>query len=493
MKKILTIILISFVLTSCSEEWLNLNPYDSVSDELAIQTVADAQTALNGVYMLARTADFYGRNTIVCGDAGTPDVVLKEPNAGRFVPEYNWQNVFPGAGFFTTIYTRGYRTIDAVNRLIKKLGEIPISDNEKDKASQILGEAYFIRALIHFEILKFYSHAYNYTTDGSHLGVVYMFEPTEENDHPRVTAKESFGFVITDAEQALASMKIDAPEKPFSAGKMAVNAFLARVYLYRACKSGTDDLLKAKEYAEKVITLGNYRIATKEEYKFIETSSGYDSQMWQSSEGYSSESILVFPFNSTETLGTTSIGSIYLDPGKGYGDLFPSNELVAFMDSESADVRNSIFYDYSDGKTYLRKFSGPPAISLPMNNVNLFRVSEMYLVASEAAARIGGNDNETQAKEYLNLIRINRGLSSIDVSGQYLIDEIMLERRKELCFEGHRLADHKRLNMNIVRGHDSNNPGNSIYGINYPDYRFAYPIPRHEIDINKAILQNPGY
>ncbi|MDR1984259.1 MAG: RagB/SusD family nutrient uptake outer membrane protein [Prevotellaceae bacterium] len=492
MKKILTIILINFVLTSCSEEWLNLNPYDSLSDEQAIQTVADAQTALNGVYMLARTSDFYGRNTIVCGDAGTPDVVLKEPNAGRFIPEYSWQNVVPGAGYFTTIYTRGYRAIDAVNRLIKKLGEIPISDADIDEASQILGEAYFLRALIHFEILKFYSHAYNYSTDGSHLGVVYMFEPTEENDHPRVTAKESFEFVIADAEQALASMKIDAPERPFSAGKMAVNAFLARVYLYRATVSGTADLDKAKEYAEKVITLGNYRIATKEEYKFTGTSSNYSSKMWQSSEGYSSESIFVFPFNSMETLGTTSIGAIYLDPNKGYGDLFPSNEFVALL-ADTTDVRNSIFYVYSDSKTYLRKFSGPPEISLSMNNINLFRISEMYLIAAESSARIGGAENETKALGYLNDIKVNRGLTSVSLSGQNLIDEILLERRKELCFEGHRLSDLKRLNLGVVRGHDSNNPGNQNYGISYPDYRFAYPIPRHEMDINKVIQQNPGY
>ena len=92
MKKILTIMLVfSLVLTSCSEEWLDLNPYSSVSDETAISDLADAQTALYGVYYHIRHNTFYGRDAIICGDAGTPDVVLKTTNSNRFVVEYSWQ------------------------------------------------------------------------------------------------------------------------------------------------------------------------------------------------------------------------------------------------------------------------------------------------------------------------------------------------------------------------------------------------------------------
>ncbi|MDR2650837.1 MAG: hypothetical protein LBC68_00775, partial [Prevotellaceae bacterium] len=80
MKKILTIIILSFslVLTSCTE-WLDLNPYSAESDQVAIAEIKDGQVAILGVYDYLRSPSFYGREAIACGDAGTPDVVQKIP------------------------------------------------------------------------------------------------------------------------------------------------------------------------------------------------------------------------------------------------------------------------------------------------------------------------------------------------------------------------------------------------------------------------------
>ena len=75
----------------------------------------------------------------------------------------------------------------------------------------------------------------------------------------------------------------------------------------------------------------------------------------------------------------------------------------------------------------------------------------------------------------------------------------MLERRKELAFEGHRYIDLKRLGADAgVPGTDrdatdgANSNAISPLNILLGDYRFTLPIPQAEININ-PLIQNPGY
>ena len=90
----------------------------------------------------------------------------------------------------------------------------------------------------------------------------------------------------------------------------------------------------------------------------------------------------------------------------------------------------------------------------------------------------------------LNTLRAARiyGYAPQTLSGQALLDAIELERRKELVAEGHRFFDLKRKGVTlrkVVRA-DATLPADS--------YRWAWPIPRNEIDVNPAIKpQNDGY
>ncbi len=89
-------------------------------------------------------------------------------------------------------------------------------------------------------------------------------------------------------------------------------------------------------------------------------------------------------------------------------------------------------------------------------------------------ARIGGFDPASEGNE----------------SGSALLDAILVERRRELAFEGHRWHDLKRRNLPIVRGADC-----SATQCELPadDYRFTLPIPQVELAGNVNMEQNPGY
>jgi hypothetical protein len=70
------------------------------------------------------------------------------------------------------------------------------------------------------------------------------------------------------------------------------------------------------------------------------------------------------------------------------------------------------------------------------------------------------------------------------------MEQIKLERQRELCFEGHRFFDLARWGDDVVRSASTNS---SMKTLNYPDYRYVLPIPQVEMDANEAMEQNEGY
>jgi hypothetical protein len=122
-------------------------------------------------------------------------------------------------------------------------------------------------------------------------------------------------------------------------------------------------------------------------------------------------------------------------------------------------------------------------------------MSEVYLIAAEAAYQTG---NESLARTYLNAVAKERdpAFAGYSSSGAALLADILLERRKELAFEGHRYWDLARYNMDVVRVNLAGNyPGNVPLVIAANNFRRIFPIPQAELDANPSIReqQNPGY
>jgi hypothetical protein len=113
------------------------------------------------------------------------------------------------------------------------------------------------------------------------------------------------------------------------------------------------------------------------------------------------------------------------------------------------------------------------------------RVSEMYLLHAEAAAE---NGNESAAKASLKALLDERVADSsyIDnLSGQDLIDEVVLQTRLELFAEGKAYFLMKRRRMTKTRGANwLDYAGDSF---NHNDDRLTYEIPQSEILFNPNI------
>jgi hypothetical protein len=227
----------------------------------------------------------------------------------------------------------------------------------------------------------------------------------------------------------------------------------------------------------------------------------------------SSEVIWGFPQtteNGGQSLYYGTPSSFFEQAGQGYDAFWVSEELVNSF--SVTDVRNTFYVydpdptqpDYvatnkfgtasgSPGNIDMLNGSSEPLKIIDFNeSLNMMRVGEMYLIEAEAKAR----QNETDAGAVLFTLQSNRDPAAVKSgnTGQALLNEILLERRKELYGElGIDWLDAKRLQMPIDRT-TSNHPPPYNYLIPANDPRFNLKIPESEIQANKSMRstdQNP--
>jgi hypothetical protein len=164
-----------------------------------------------------------------------------------------------------------------------------------------------------------------------------------------------------------------------------------------------------------------------------------------------------------------------------------------------ADYTNSADYKNTD-ILYVGKYLGSEGQNL-MNDLKIFRSSEMVLIVAEAQA--GQNDLAAAAQTIKTLRDARFGTNTTAptfATQAEAFGAILDERRVEFAFEGHRYKDIKRLgvlgNRNAVKdAKDCELAGAANCSLSADDYRFTLPIPLVEFDGNPGLReqQNPGY
>jgi hypothetical protein len=176
---------------------------------------------------------------------------------------------------------------------------------------------------------------------------------------------------------------------------------------------------------------------------------------------------------------TTAGGSIFYSPSNKLRSSFTAN-----------DIRVTPYFGSLTGTTVRKFFQS--ALGGRRVDVKYMRTAEMYLIRAEAYAELG---NITLGAADLNFLRSKRipGYTNVTfATSQALIDAVMLERFKELCFEGFRFFDLKRRGLPIER------LSTDVTSLNWQtlpagNFRFVLPIPVGELQANRNIQQNPGY
>ncbi|HVS95212.1 MAG TPA: RagB/SusD family nutrient uptake outer membrane protein [Puia sp.] len=450
-------------LSSCSKNFINKSPYSSTTLAVALSSVTQLQTALNGAYAQMRSVSLYGRDIPVTGDLQADNTFVEVDNSGRYLNQFKY--TFTNAdGVVGDIWNAAYIGIQECNQII---------DANVTGADAIKAQAYALRGLLYFKLVNTYARPYTDNPNGMGVPLILHYQPS------LLPKRDSISKVYA---QIVSDLKIAFQNGPAYSNsglisKYAAEALLARTYLYMG------DNTDAKTAAVDVINNSGFTLAP---------NAGAYAAFWANPARKSDKVEVLYEVDAdaVNNNGTDGIDAMYMG---GYTDIYASQDLVSLY--SATDVRNAVLVPGTTKSgapaTLVGKY--PNYTSTDKDNPKVIRLAEVYLIAAEASLP----GNEADARKYLNELMAVRdpAFPGYASTGAQLLTDIITERRKELAFEGDRYYDLNRLKMDIVR--PAINPG-SINGpltIPYSDYRRVYPIPLNEVQANANIAseQNPGY
>ena len=482
----------ALTLTSC-EGFLDVTPTNQADSSTCITSESDAQVMLNGLMRKMTGSSLYGNNILLYGDAKSGDFTIYTAGFGGD-GLYYFAHTLTG-NTYSGFWSSGYNTILQANNIISNVKQLIADGTDSSDLEDILGQALTARALLHFDLCRLYGKPYNY--DKSSYGVPVVTEPLDAAAQPlRNTVEEVYTQVVKDLNEAAPLLK-----KGKNLGYInyyANQAILGKVYMYMDNFSGALSCFK------NVIDSGVYSLYTPD--KWVAS--------WKEQNG--SESIFELAIYPNEgDLGGSAIGVYFRKRAHGtssaYGNFYVSTYWKNIMDED--DVRWGIMtYDHlygtSDGgtrstwKDACYKYSGDTELAgdgkstSTAVNIKVMRLSEVYLLAAEAAFRGGSKE---AAAEYLNAIAKRNPNYVAWTSSTVSLDEIFKEYRREMLGEGKVFYEAMRQNRTLEYEDDAWGFGTtSTYRTLTVDrtfFRTILPIAESEINSNPGIgaQQNPGY
>jgi hypothetical protein len=438
---------ITLFFVGCDDN-LDIKPEHAISAVVAINTSANIHKILINAYGVARSSSSYGGGIALASEllANDGDIYWN----GTYVQpgEYDEKAVLTDNSFVANIWLNAYDISNQTNIVLDNLAVITDAA-DKDVTE---GEAKFLRGLAYFDLARLFAKPYVSGSVNTQLGVPIVLKgvlnPSQIEFPKRNTLEEVYTQVIADLNDAYTLL----PEtNDIFATKYSAAALLARVYLQKG------DYANAQVMADIVINDSGAALTATFAQAFNNLeNSNEDLFAWQvTSQDVSSNYFNVFWAG--EDFGGR-VGNPDIDIETQHWDIY----------DDANDQRANFFYeaDYWCTTKWQNQFA----------NIPLLRLSEMYLIRAESNFRLGTAIGLSPLDD-INLIRERSGATlflTVDLA------TILMERKRELSFEGFALFDAKRLKQNI---------GSLPYDAN----NLILPIPRREMDVNPNLVQNDGY
>ena len=371
-------------------------------------------------------------------------------------------------------------------------------ENVQRTRKNIEGEAHALRAYSYFYLVNLYAKAYDPATCETEPGIpINNSTSAEDKIYTRNTVLEVYEQIEGDLIESIRLMKenpiVKNEKLKFTA--LSAKAMLARVYLYM---HRWDEAIQC---AKEVIT-ENPSIFSLHEYGEILSMENNEVMFWDD------ETIPGVDYLAKDNSNVLFVNGVSeLVPTMAYGrfSTFSVNRDLADQ-FDPNDVRRYYFMS-----TYANIYSIQPSTKLTyaknryvwLNQViaigagsgytRVIRTEEMYLILAEAYAH--KTDGIVSAISYLNQLRETKFrngtyelLKASDFNLQSLLEYVWEERRRELCFEGHRWFDLRRTTRPAMErvGYE-----NEVARLRMDDPRYVLQIPQRELSVNPSIGSNP--
>jgi len=468
MKKYLILFVVFISLfTSCDDE-LDTFPTSQVAADQAFKNEGDFSNAVRGMYRAMLTGNYYG-GQLQGYDVMTDNLLISEEGRKSQQFRHDWA-YDPNTGF-SGYMSAAYTVVQNSNFILLNIDNL----EEGNFKNNIKGQALAMRALAHFDIVRYFSKIPTQSGDaGASLGMPYVTQPDVNELPARITVSEYYANLVNDL--TLAAGLIDADNGVYQMGKNAVNGVLARVQLHNGNWQAVVD-------AANKVTAG---IADRANYVGV----------WNDSQNDG----VIFKLQNDDVSNVT-LGVPYSQTANGIKDEYVP-DYAFYQQYEDDDIRKTAYFETSlfgdlSYNHIMKWYSSISTTSLGVVDAKIIRASEVMLTKAEALAEMGQDGAALDALNSVREKRYSNYAPGIE-TGSFLKTAIATERRLELAFEGSRFSDLKRKGMTIQRsdfGHLSDGTGVPavVSTLSADDTRMQVPIPIGEMNLNPNMVQNPGY
>ena len=479
--KVAVVVAFATSLSSCLEKL----PGDYILEEDAMQTFADAEQILTGIYTAYMSSSLYSGYLTLLPDIQADLVYAVQGNSNTFGTHWLWDIRSTNAEV-ESVYAALYRVIGRCNFYLDKVNDLRQSltdDAEIQYLDYYTGEVYCARALAYSELLKCFCKAYDPATAENELGLVLAESYAGEKPQTRASLKASYEFVLNDLKKAeeMLDDENDYFDSPYFTNASA-HAIHARVALYM------QDWDAAIEHSTKLIESPAFELATAKSY--VTSNQTYLDYLWTNDTSYEN----IWRIGYTETSYGGAQGSVFLNFSNDftyyYPDYVPAQWALDLY--TQGDGRYSVYFanlqtGYAHGLTWpllVKYYGNESLISKMIYHVNMpkpLRLAEQYLIRAEAYCNKGNFNAASADLSALSESRHTAG-GSLSVNADNWEQTINDERVKELFMEGFRLHDLKRWGKGFTRTPQAQtqSEGGSL-DIKADNPLFVWPIPNQEV------------
>ena len=400
-KSILIVILATLTMSAC-DNFLDITPTGKV-----IAETGDEYRALLTYEYKYFTKDRY-MTTLRTDEMLMDKVKTSSTDLDAYLDLWRWKddNPSPTTSYFS--WRSDYHSVYIANYIIQN--QKKIKEATAQEISQLVGEAYMMRAYCHFLLVNLYAEPYTHCTPSQTRGVPMLLE-ADVNAIPGSSSVETvYNQILSDLDKAEQYLNVEEWElgKNYRFNTTSAQALRARTYLYMGRWSD------ALEASKDVLSVYN-------ELEDMNNSTTLPNSY------KSKESIVALERFSSNLYTAVDM---------------PASEFISLY--RSGDQRRTKYFKRVTSSTYSLLKGRSDEFSCS------FRTAEFYLTAAEAAARLG---HTTDAINYLTPLMAKRLNASAyeattaligTMTEEELIQEILDERARELAFEGHRWYDLRR-------------------------------------------------
>lgn len=427
-------------------------PTEDAGQRIDLMLVGAYSLLGSGGYKDVNQGGLYGTDLLLNADLLASEGYLSWGGTFTQYKEIQNKQILSTNNSVTRMWQKGYAAINLCNLILLHIGNAP-----PDKQALYAAEARFIKAVVYFELLRFFGES------STGWGIPLVSQPTETYEEitfpSRATMEEVYATIISELEIA---KTILPKENGTFANRHTATAYLARVFLQKG------DYARALTEADTVLQSSNYQLASSVDLAF--------------NTSHSKENIFEIPQTINNNTGLTDDGltTFYncdenTTGSPGRGDISIDSSFIARYDSTDDRRMRLIYQGDCENASFTSKKWNNPYAAIPV-----LRLAELYLIRAECNQRLGTSQGATPLED-VNTIRARAHAALL---ASVSLDSILTERELELAFEGFRIHDFRRTGKKILSEKEE---------IDYTSGRFVFPIPQSEMNVNKNLIQNSHY